>query len=59
MVAMNKIDYHNKLQEMINDSMGNGIYKATEDKIFDDFKSIYELQTPKFQKVWALRKNVT
>ena len=39
---MSKIDYHNKLQEMINEGIGNGIYKVTEDKRlcnFNVFKS--------------------
>ena len=35
---MNKIDYHNKLQEMINNGIRNGIYKVTEDKTLDDLK---------------------
>ena len=47
---MNKIDYHNKLQERINDSMGNGIYKTTEDKIFDDLKVFTSFRYQNFKK---------
>ena len=49
-VTMNKIDYHNKLQERINDSMGNGIYKTTEDKIFDDLKVFTSFRYQNFKK---------
>ena len=38
-VIMNKSDYQNKMQQMINDGIRDGIYKVTADNILDDFKT--------------------
>ena len=37
--TMNKIDCQNKIHEMINDSIHEGIYKETEDKKLDDLNN--------------------
>ena len=37
---MNKSDYQNKMQQMINDGMRDGIYKVTADNILDDLKTL-------------------
>ena len=37
--TMNKIDCQNKIHEMINDSIHEGIYKETEDKTLDDLNN--------------------
>ena len=36
---MNNIDCQNKIHEMINDSIHEGIYKETEDKTLDDLNN--------------------
>ena len=36
---MNKIECQNKIHEMINDSIHEGIYKETEDKTLDDLNN--------------------
>ena len=38
-VIMNKSDYQNKMQQMINDGIRDGIYKVTADNILDDLKT--------------------
>ena len=37
-VIINKNNYQNKMQEMINDGIRDGIYKVTEDNTLDDLK---------------------
>ena len=49
MVTMNKIDYHNKLQE-VNDSIWNGLYKVTKDKTLDDLKIFKHFLYQNFKK---------
>ena len=39
-VIMNKNDYRNKMQQMINDGKRDGIYKVTEDNSLDDLKEL-------------------
>ena len=38
-VIMNKSDYQNKMQQMINDGIRDGIYKVTADNTLDDLKT--------------------
>ena len=38
-VIMNKSDYQNKLQQIINDAISDGIYKVTADNTLDDLKT--------------------
>ena len=38
-VIMNKSDYQNKVQQMINDWIRDGIYKVTADNTLDDLKT--------------------
>ena len=47
---MNKIDYYNKLKEMINDGIQNGNYKETEDKTLDSLKVFMSLLYQNFKK---------
>ena len=37
-VIMNKSDYQNKIQQMINDGICDGIYKVTVDNTLEDLK---------------------
>ena len=39
-VIMNKNDYQNKMQQMINDGIRDGIYKVTVDNTLDDLKEL-------------------
>ena len=36
---MNKSDYQDKMQQMINDRIRDGVYKVTEDNTLDDLKT--------------------
>ena len=38
-VIMNKSDYQNKMQQMINDGIGDGIYKVTVDNTLNELKT--------------------
>ena len=38
-VIMNKSDYQNKMQQMMNDGIGDGIYKVTVENTLDDWKT--------------------
>ena len=40
-VILNKIDYQNKMQQMINDGIRDGTYKVTVDNNFDDLKTFF------------------
>ena len=37
LILMNKIDYQNKLYEMVNNNIHKGIQKVIEDKTLDEF----------------------
>ena len=41
-VILNKIDYQNKMQQMINDGIRDGAYKVTVDNNFDDLKTFFK-----------------
>ena len=41
-VILNKIDYQNKMQQMINDGTRDGTYKVTVDNNFDDLKTFFK-----------------
>ena len=41
-VILNKIDYQNKMQQMINDGIRDGTYKVTVDNNFDDLKTFFK-----------------
>ena len=38
-VIMNKSDYQNQMQQMMNDGIGDGIYKVTVDNTLDELKT--------------------
>ena len=42
-VILNKIDYQNKMQQMINDGIRDGTYKVTVDNNFDDLKTFLKV----------------
>ena len=51
---MNKSDYQNKMQQMINDAIHDDIYKVTVDNTLDDFKT-FKFSIPQF--LWEGRTN--
>ena len=50
---MNKNDYQNKMQQMINDGMRDGIYKVKADNTLDDLKDFEKFPIP--QHLWEIR----
>ena len=47
-VIMNKSDYQNKLQQIINDAISDGVYKVTADNTLDDLKTCTSFLYRKF-----------
>ena len=51
---MCKIDYHKKLQELINYGIGSGAYKVTEDKTLDGLKVLYRASYTEISKSMSI-----
>ena len=49
-VLIDKTDYHNKLQKMVDDGIKNGIYKVAEDNTIKDLKLFKSFLFRNFRK---------